>query len=117
MYLDLRIWFWPTYQNLKAFDLPGKILCCPYFGYCTAGSYLTAAAVSSVTFALLDHGNKGDGRQSSGVWQKLKSFKRYTLSAQQKGACAGLGHLIFSFLQKGSGKPEGSVKYTDLPTE
>ena len=118
IYLDLGIWFWPIW-NLKAFDLPGNILCCPCLGYCTAGSqwcisYLTAAAVSSVTFALLDHGTEGDGRPSPDIWQKLESFKSYILSEQQ---CGGLGHLIFNLLQKGSGKPEGSVKYTDLSTK
>lgn len=32
------------------------------------------------------------------IWQKLKSFKSYTLSEQQKEDAAGLGHLIFSLL-------------------
>lgn len=73
--------------------------------------------MSSVTFALLDHGTEGDGRPSPGAWQKLKSFKSYTLSEQQKGSCAGLGNLIFNLLQKRSGKPEGSIKHTDLSTE
>lgn len=73
--------------------------------------------MSPVTFALLDHGTEGDGRPSSGIWQKLESFKSYTLSEQQKGACAGLGHLIFNLLQKQSGKPEGSIKYTDRSAE
>lgn len=73
--------------------------------------------MSSVTFELLDHGTEGDGRPSPGTWQKLKSFKSYTLSEQQKGGCAGLCHLIFNLLKKGSGKSEGSLKYIDLSTE
>lgn len=111
-----------THMKSESFWFTGRYLSCPCLGYSTAGSqwcisYLTAAAVGSVTFALLDHSTEGDGRPSSGVWQKLKSFKSYTLSEQQRGACARLSHFIFNLLQKRSGKPEGSVKYTDLSTE
>lgn len=108
-----------THMKSESFWFAGRHLSCPCLSYSTAGSqwcisYLTAAAVSSVTFALLDHSTEGDGRPSSGVWQKLKSFKSYTLSEQQRGACARLSHFIFNLLQKRSGKPEGNVKYTDL---
>lgn len=108
-----------THMKSESFWFAGRHLSCPCLSYSTAGSqwctsYLTAAAVSSVTFALLNHSTEGDGRPSSGVWQKLKSFKSYTLSEQQRGACARLSHFIFNLLQKWSGKPEGSVKYTDL---
>lgn len=73
--------------------------------------------MSSVTFALLDHGSEGDGRSSPGTWPKCKSFKSYTLSEQQKRGCAGLCHLIFNLMKKVSGKSEGRIKYIDLPTE
>jgi len=48
---------------------------------------------------------------------ETQELLNYTLSEQQRGACAGLSHFIFNLLQKRSGKPEGSVKYTDLSTE